>query len=165
MSKSAGIDLPNADATTALGARLASILEPGLASGVSVWLQGELGAGKTSLVRGLLRSLGHSGRVPSPSYTLIEPYDLACGRVYHVDLYRLRSPQEAYELGLAELPAPGELLVIEWPEKAAEALAPPDLQLTLSLAPPGRRAEWCAARPAFRKALSSWGRLQPSGLL
>ncbi len=157
MSESAVLALPSADATTALGAHLAAALRPAMAGGVSVWLQGELGAGKTSLVRGLLQALGHSGRVPSPSYTLVEPYELRCGRVYHVDLYRLQSPREVYELGLAELPAPGELLVIEWPEKAAEALLAPDLRLILSLALPGRSAQWQTTRPEFRESLSNWG--------
>lgn len=134
------LSLADAPATEALGRALARALL-GLPPGaLSLWLQGDLGAGKTTLTRGLLRGLGHAGRVPSPTYTLLEPYELAAGRLIHADLYRLRDPAEAEYLGLAELPGEGEWLVVEWPERGAELVAPADLAVTLAWQGTGREA-------------------------
>ncbi len=141
MSESRRLALPDAAATDRLGRRLGELLAQPHERGLTIWLQGQLGAGKTSLVRGLLRSLGHQGRVPSPSYTLVEPYSLPAGKVFHVDLYRLQAESEAEYLGLAELPGPGELLLVEWPERGGAAVAQPDLRVRLALDLPGRLAE------------------------
>jgi len=103
-----------------------------------VFLSGDLGAGKTTFVRGFLAGLGHDGRVPSPTYTLIEPYEIDSRRVYHVDLYRLMDPREADELGLAELPGPGVLMLVEWPERGGNRLHSPDLSIRLEVAANGR---------------------------
>ncbi len=137
--------LPDPAATAGFGHTLARSL-PGEAAGPLVlYFEGELGAGKTSLIRHLLASLGHAGRVPSPTYTLVEPYALERFRVLHVDLYRLRDPAELDELGLAdELAAADEqgrasLLLAEWPSRGADRLPGPDLLLLLAIAGEGRK--------------------------
>jgi len=97
-----------------------------------ITLQGDLGAGKTTLVGGLLNALGHVGSVRSPTYTLIEPYELAGRQFYHLDLYRLTHPMQLEELGVRDLLQPGAVLLVEWPEKAGLMLANADLQVHLS---------------------------------
>ena len=92
-----------------------------------VFLRGDLGAGKTTLVRGLLRGLGHHGPVRSPTYTLVEPYDLPGGQVLHVDLYRLSGADELEALGYRESRGTSRLTMVEWPERAPGALGPVDL--------------------------------------
>ena len=129
------IELPDADATEALGGRLAELLAPG-PGGWLVTLDGSLGAGKTTLARGFLRALGYSGRVPSPTYTLVEPYEVAAGNVYHVDLYRVASEDELRYLGWSELDS--GLRLVEWPDRAPGILSEADLVLTLEYAGGGR---------------------------
>lgn len=133
------IALPDEAATLALGARLAGVVSPGL-----IRLQGDLGAGKTCLVRGLLRGLGYQGRVKSPTYTLVEPYATARLAVSHWDLYRLGSPDELDALGLREHDRADELLLIEWPERGGRRLQAFDLELRLDYAGDGRVAHLSA---------------------
>jgi tRNA threonylcarbamoyladenosine biosynthesis protein TsaE len=140
------IALTDPAATEALGAALARAF-PGAPSGAaSLHLRGDLGAGKTTCVRSLLRTLGVPGLIRSPTFTLVETYRLAALTAVHVDLYRLAGPQEVEELGLRDFFAPDCLLLIEWPEKGAGALLPPDLELSLRFADPGRVARICAPR-------------------
>lgn len=116
----------------ALGARFATALlaAPGGAStSLLVTLVGDLGAGKTTFVGGLLQALGHVGAARSPTYTLIEPYSLAGREVQHCDLYRLRDPEELEDLGLRDLRGPGSILLVEWPEKAAGRLGMADVTI------------------------------------
>jgi tRNA threonylcarbamoyladenosine biosynthesis protein TsaE len=124
---SRSLHLPDEAATTEFAARLAPHLRPGM----QIWLRGGLGAGKTTLVRGLLAALGHAGRVRSPTFTLHEPYAIAGLTLHHFDLYRFSDPREWWEAGFDELVAPPSISLIEWPEQAAGALAPPDLDLLL----------------------------------
>src|SRR5210317_681420 len=105
--------VPDAESMEALGQQLS---DPACWRGV-VWLQGDLGAGKTTLVRSLLRGLGYPGRVKSPTYTLLEPYELDDRMVYHLDLYRLASPDELEWLGIRDLLTDTDLLLVEWPER------------------------------------------------
>ena len=140
-------NLPDSEATEALGRALARSLLAGkpatgadLPTGAVVYLHGELGAGKTTCVRALLRTLGVVGLVRSPTYTLVETYPLAALTCVHVDLYRLRTLTEVDELGLRDLVGPGCLLLVEWPEKGAAALPPADLDLSLLYSGEARQA-------------------------
>ena len=132
------LDLPTAEATTELGAQLAASLPENSGHGWTVLLKGELGAGKSTLVRGFLRALGHEGPVPSPTYTLVEPYELDGIRVFHVDLYRIGGEDELWFLGGDEF-ATG-LTLVEWPERAPGFAASGDLGIALRYATPGRQA-------------------------
>ena len=126
--------LPDETATLALGSELAQVVGPGM-----IRLQGELGAGKTCLVRGLLRGLGYQGRVKSPTYTLIEPYATARMPVSHWDLYRLGSAAELDALGLREHDRANELLLVEWPERAGDRLDRFDLAIQIDYVDGGRK--------------------------
>ncbi|MEO7404258.1 MAG: tRNA (adenosine(37)-N6)-threonylcarbamoyltransferase complex ATPase subunit type 1 TsaE [Burkholderiales bacterium] len=115
-------------ATLALGNALGAALSPGLV----IHLIGDLGAGKTTLTRGMLTALGHQGRVKSPTYALLEPYTFSRLDFYHFDLYRFRHEQEWHDAGFRELFNERSVSVIEWPEKAARLVPPPDLLIELS---------------------------------
>jgi len=145
----------NAAETRALGSRLAAALihvdEPGP---LFIGLTGDLGAGKTTLVGGLLAALGHEGAARSPTYTLIEPYRLAGRDVNHCDLYRLRHPAELDDLGLRDLATPRSLLLLEWPERAEGRLGTPDLSLELAYLDDGRSVDFAAASEAGRRVLA-----------
>lgn len=116
-------------------------LRPWLEGAALVFLEGQLGAGKTTLVRGILRSLGHTGPVKSPTYTLLEPYEVAGRTVYHFDLYRIGDSEELDFIGIDELLDADALKLIEWAEKGATRLPGPDVTIRLSLEGEGRRVE------------------------
>lgn len=127
--------------TAELGARLARTLAPGL----TIYLHGDLGAGKTTLTRALLHAAGHTGHVRSPTYTLAEPYSVTiAGRaveVIHFDLYRLASPEEFLDAGFREHFNEQTICIVEWPEKAHPVLPPPDIKVLLSISGEGREIE------------------------
>lgn len=125
-------------ATTALAGRFRAALPDSL-SGLTVLLEGELGAGKSTFARGLIRAMAHSGPVPSPTYTLVEPYYLSSGVVYHVDLYRVSSEDELRFLGWNELD--DGLRLVEWPDRAPELANSADVRLTLSYDGAGRSVQ------------------------
>jgi tRNA threonylcarbamoyladenosine biosynthesis protein TsaE len=144
----------SAEETEALGRQLASV-RPGDASALAVlWLTGELGAGKTTFARGFLAALGVTGAVRSPTYTLLELHELASQTVLHVDLYRLRDTSELDSLGLRDWARPGCLWLIEWPDRAASRLPPPDLILTFTVGIPAHEIELRAQSPLGEKWLS-----------
>jgi tRNA threonylcarbamoyladenosine biosynthesis protein TsaE len=145
------IKLPDPAATEALGRALA----PGAGPGRIVHLRGDLGAGKTTLVRGLLRALGHAGRVKSPTYTLVEPYELSSLHFYHFDFYRLREKAEWEQGGFREYFNAQSMCVVEWPERAGDLLATPDLEVFLSMDGDARRAQVEARSEAGAAWLSS----------
>src|SRR5213078_4343375 len=122
------LKLPDAAATERLGAALAA----GVAPGRVLHLTGELGSGKTTLVRGLLRALGVKGPVKSPTYTWVEPYTLSRLDVYHFDFYRFADRTEWLSSGLRDYFRPDAFCIVEWPEKVGSLLPPPDLSVSLS---------------------------------
>lgn len=126
------VSLADAAATEAAGAALAAVLAP--LPGAVVFLRGDLGAGKTTLARGLLRALGVTGPVRSPTYTLVEPYLLEARSVVHMDLYRLADPEEWWTLGLDSYAPDRALWLVEWPERAGGLLPVPALDLRLETA-------------------------------
>ena len=134
------LPLPDASDTTRLGTALARRTPRSAPQALIVYLMGTLGAGKTTLARGLLRALGVSGTVRSPSYTLLEIYELGERRVLHLDLFRLNGPEELEALGVRDELAPGAMLLIEWPERGTTALAAADVQVQLSTVGEGRSA-------------------------
>lgn len=139
------LNLADISATEALGKALAgSFLQLSVAGGASpgavIYLQGDLGTGKTTCVRSLLRALGVAGLVRSPTYTLVETYALGALTCVHVDLYRLQSLSEVDELGLRDMLGPGHLVLVEWPERGGSALPPADLALRLRYAGDARQA-------------------------
>jgi tRNA threonylcarbamoyladenosine biosynthesis protein TsaE len=172
------LNLPDSGATEALGQALARALPvtvylgaagassvasaPSAAAGAGgdgavVYLQGELGAGKTTCARSLLRALGVTGLVRSPTYTLVETHILAALTCVHVDLYRLHGYSEVDELGLRDLVGPGCLLLVEWPENGGGALPPADLDLTFSYAGDARQGCLAAKTTMGDQWLSNLG--------
>jgi len=141
------IDLPDEAATAALAARFAAAARPGDVIG----LKGELGAGKTSFARAFIRACGGDGEVPSPTFTLVQVYELSGGGIWHFDLYRLRDPEEAWELGIEDAFRAG-ISLIEWPERLGRLLPARRLEIAFDFGPlpTARRAtltagmEWAA---------------------
>jgi tRNA threonylcarbamoyladenosine biosynthesis protein TsaE len=142
--------LPDESATLALGAALAPCLEPGL----TIYLRGELGAGKTTLVRGVLRALGHEGPVKSPTYTLVELYEVSRLHLHHFDFYRFQDPREWIDAGFRESFNGRNVSLIEWPEKAAGRLAPADVEIVLALHATARSAVLTPSSPAGEECLA-----------
>jgi tRNA threonylcarbamoyladenosine biosynthesis protein TsaE len=158
--RSVTIDCTDEHVTEGLGRSLADGLT-GIESGpLLVTLSGELGAGKTTLVRAILRALGYAGPVPSPTYTLLEQYEAGGWAVAHLDLYRLRGAGELEEVGVRELLAGRRLILVEWPEHAGEGLPAADLAVVMSLAPVGRTAQLRAnTRVGERLLAAVFGRM------
>ncbi len=143
------IELPGEAATLSLGARLAHALDAGL----SIWLEGDLGAGKTTLTRGVLRELGFSGRVKSPTYTLVELYELSRFNLYHFDLYRFTDPDEWEDAGFREYFNAASVCLIEWPAKAGGRLPEADLRVRFEILESGRKVRIEALTEAGRACL------------
>lgn len=137
----ASVLLADEAATLALGQKLGQVQH----TPAVIFLQGPLGAGKTTLVRGILRGWGYEGRVKSPTYTLVEPYDLGERQIFHFDLYRLGDPAELEYLGFREFFHPGSLCLIEWPERGEGMLPDPDLSIELQPVGQGREVSLRAA--------------------
>ncbi len=160
------INLPDETATLALGAALARCMQPGLV----IWLDGDLGAGKTTLVRGLLRALGDTGPVKSPTYALVEIHVVSGLNLYHFDFYRFNQTEEYLDAGLDEYFAGNGVCLVEWPEQASPYLPAADLHIRLSVEGDGRlariesgseRGERCLTSSAPLAAMSSASPLRP----
>ena len=148
--------LPDEAATRRLGAALAA----GIAPGRVIFLCGDLGAGKTTLVQGLVRALGFAGRVKSPTYSLVELYKLSSLNLYHFDFYRFEDRSEWVESGFRDYFSQDSACVVEWPERVAGLLAPPDLEVRLEFSGSGRRARLtphtASGRDWLTAALKRW---------
>ncbi|MEP7061944.1 MAG: tRNA (adenosine(37)-N6)-threonylcarbamoyltransferase complex ATPase subunit type 1 TsaE [Betaproteobacteria bacterium] len=146
------LELADAVATERAGRALATALH----GGMLVELHGDLGAGKTTLARGVLRGMGHEGAVKSPTYAVVEHYEFSSLYLYHFDFYRFADPSEWELAGFSEYFRDDALCIVEWPENVAGLLPPPDLSLALSMhddAAPGRRLVAHAGTPAGMRAL------------
>ena len=142
--------LVDEDATMAFGKRLAAMIR----AGDVITLSGPLGVGKTALARGLLAALGHEGEVPSPTFSIVQPYDDLQPTVWHVDLYRIDKPSELEQLGLDSSEDP--VLLIEWPERAGIGAWPDALRLSLDFDEAGARRLTADVPPAWE---ARWARL------
>ena len=144
-------DLPDEASTTDLGAALAALLD----GRGTVFLDGELGAGKTTLSRGMLRAMGHTGAVKSPTFTLVEPYVIGSQKIYHFDLYRLEDPEELEYIGFDDFFEGEPLCLIEWPEKSYGFLPKPDLEIKLLYKNQGRASFIDSFTPKGNKCLEN----------
>lgn len=148
-------------ATLKFGEKLAICLHPGL----TIHLTGNLGAGKTTLTRGILHGLGYPHAVKSPTYNLVEIYKISGVYLYHFDFYRFNDHLEWEEAGFRDYFNSDSICVVEWPEKAGDLLPEPDLQLTLHILDTGRTIELRACTEAGKQCLKHWkNQTDPSSL-
>jgi len=152
VAKTFSIQVDGEAAMVAFGQRLGRALTCGM-----VFLEGNLGAGKTTLCRGILRSRGYEGAVKSPTYTLVEPYQLATGNLYHFDLYRLNDPEELEFMGIRDYFDRDNLCVVEWPEKGEGFLPRPDVFIAIEVAGAGRKLTIMAFTPSGEAVLDILG--------
>lgn len=146
--------IPTAEAQQALGGAVAEAVRAArIEQTFIIYLRGELGVGKTTWVRGFIRGFGYHGRVPSPTYTLIESYEFGQRQLYHLDLYRLADAEELEWLGLRDLLEADAVALIEWPERGEGVLPAPDLEIDITYQAPARRIRLTARSESGRQVL------------
>ncbi len=145
-------DAPNEQALLAIAEGLSRCQVEGL----TLYLQGELGMGKTTFSRGVINGFGHRGAVKSPTYTLVEPYEFGAIIVYHFDLYRLGDPEELEYMGIRDYFSDNSLCLIEWPQRGAGILKGPDIVVHFSVQGQGRRLHWQAMNALGRAVAQQW---------
>lgn len=144
-------ELADENETLALAKKFSEVLQAPLV----VYLEGELGAGKTAFCRGVIQALGHSGAVKSPTYTLVEPYQLQGWRIHHFDLYRLADPEELEYMGIRDYFADDTLNFIEWPDKGYGWLPGADIEIRIEYAGSGRKITFSALTEAGQKIIKT----------
>lgn len=144
-------ELASEEETLALAKKFSQALQAPLV----VYLQGELGAGKTAFCRGVIQALGHSGAVKSPTYTLVEPYQLQGWRIHHFDLYRLADPEELEFMGIRDYFSEDTLNFIEWPDKGYGWLPSADIEIRIEYACTGRKLTFSALTDAGKKIIKT----------
>ena len=143
-------DFPSEDQLRAFANQFASVLEAPLV----IWLEGDLGAGKTSFARAMIHSLGYEGGVKSPTYGLLEHYELSAFEVLHLDLYRIGDPGELEFLGIEDLINKNSIVLVEWPERGGDVLPSPDFIFRFAYAGSGRELHWFAHSSMAEKVAS-----------
>jgi tRNA threonylcarbamoyladenosine biosynthesis protein TsaE len=150
------LTLAGETATLLLGAEFARILHPGLV----IFLRGDLGAGKTTFARGILRGLGYQGNVKSPTYNLVELYKISRLYLYHFDFYRFKDPVEWEEAGFRDYFNADSICLVEWPQKAEGLLPPADVTFVFHLSDTGRNVEISSDTQAGKLCLKHWQTLR-----
>ena len=154
MSRSFKSHLSDDIATVTMGNRIAAIIE----QGAVIYLHGDLGAGKTTFTRGIVQGFGHTGKVKSPTYTLVEPYELERANVYHFDLYRLGDPEELEYMGFRDYLVESRLCLIEWPERGAGFLPEADILIEIVQLDEGRKVTLSGQSEQAKKIISQLDR-------
>jgi len=144
-------ELANEEETLALAKKFSQVLQAPLV----VYLEGELGAGKTAFCRGVIQAMGHSGAVKSPTYTLVEPYQLQGWRIHHFDLYRLADPEELEYMGIRDYFSEDTLNFIEWPDKGYGWLPGADIEIRIEYAGTGRKLTFSALTEAGQQIIKT----------
>jgi len=158
-SLSRAVEVASAEAMRELGSTFGKLLLRSGAGALCIAIEGELGAGKTTFVGGVMAAAGIAGPIRSPTYTLIEPYEAAGRQIYHVDLYRLIQADEVEALGVRDLLTPSSILLIEWPSRAAKRIPPADIRIDMAYAPApqaGRQVQFAAGSPAGTELLKQF---------
>jgi len=148
-------ELPDEAATQSVGEKLAPALKPGMV----VFLEGDLGVGKTTLSRALIRALGHAGPVKSPTYSLVEVYVISSLYLYHFDFYRFESPEEFLDAGFDEYFNDASVCLVEWPDKGHGALPAADLVIRLAAEGDGRSFAAVGVSASGQRAVTEWQQL------
>jgi tRNA threonylcarbamoyladenosine biosynthesis protein TsaE len=147
------LHLADETATVEMGRRLSQAVK----KGAVLFLNGDLGAGKTTLSRGIVQGLGHNGKVKSPTYTLVEPYELEDVSIYHFDLYRLGDPEELEYMGIRDYFADQSICIVEWPEKGIGFIPTPDISIEMAYDDQQRSITITAKSARGEKMISSLG--------